>query len=63
MVYGIDKIITLYHDKYDILMPPDISQTNYNDKSDKSYIIVINWNYRDILEMIASQLETITGEQ
>ena len=25
MVYGIDKIITLYHDKYDILMPLDIS--------------------------------------
>ena len=55
MVYGIDKIITLYHDKYDILVPPDISQTNYNDKSDKLDIIAINWNYRDILEIIASQ--------
>ena len=63
MVYGIDTIITLYHDKYDILMPPDISQINYNDKSNKLDIIARNWNYRDILEIIASQSETITGEQ
>ena len=42
MVYRIDKIITLSHDKYDILVPPDISQTNYNDKSDKLDIIAIN---------------------
>ena len=63
MVYGFDKIITLYHDKYDILMPPDISQTNYNDKSDKLDSIAINWNYHDILEIIAIQSETITGEQ
>ena len=55
MVYGIDKIITLYHDKYDILMPLNISQTNYNDKYDKLDIIVINWNHHDILEIIASQ--------
>ena len=62
MFYCIEKIITLYHDKYDILMPPNISQTNYNDKYDKFHIIAINWNYHDILEIIASQSETITGE-
>ena len=55
MVYRIDKIITLYHDKYDILIPPHMSQTNYNDKYDKLDIIVINWKYRNILEIIASQ--------
>ena len=63
MVYGIDKITTLYHDKYDILMPPDISKASYNDKSDKLDIIVINWNCCDILEIIASQSETISREQ
>ena len=47
--------ITLYHDKYDILMPPHMSQMNYNDKYDKLYIIVINWKYHNISEIISSQ--------
>ena len=55
MVYGINKIITQFHDKYDILIHPGISQANYNDKYDKLDIIVINWKYHNILEIIASQ--------